>query len=223
MSISEYSVTGEIISTDRQPSDANFANWYPPIKGMRWNYVIHKYHEPGTNSDLSSNPIDRAILQAIRKSSDLIITSGRTAKAEQLRASKFAPMLIITRDSTLEIPATSQESENDVFIAGPQSSQAFPNSKANTVALEISDLPNWLSTFIDDFDSVVLESGVSLAKEILAADLVKELDITVSSANTFAEAFTHLETFMTLVNVSQRVIQVLKADESWFFRCAVAQ
>ena len=91
--------------------------WYPEISGARFNFVIHSVSREYQNSNSITNPIDRYFLKVIRSQSDLIITSGKTAKAEAINSSKFAPIAIITNHpDQLLIPATLEPSSNQVIV-----------------------------------------------------------------------------------------------------------
>ncbi|MFM6971403.1 MAG: hypothetical protein ACKOWH_02290 [Rhodoluna sp.] len=54
-----------------------------------------------------SNDSDRALLFELRSQSDVIVTTGKTARSEQYQSSKFAPIAFITRnpESLRNIPA----------------------------------------------------------------------------------------------------------------------
>ena len=73
---------------------------YQPLVGVRLNLAIDAAGSvsgaTGSSDDVS-NALDRAVLVHLRKISDVIVTSGKTARAENLRASKHAPMVVLTQ------------------------------------------------------------------------------------------------------------------------------
>ncbi|WP_138315524.1 dihydrofolate reductase family protein [Rhodoluna limnophila] len=68
--------------------------------------------DPSGSSDGISNREDRAMLGYLRSQSDLIVTTGATARAENYRSSKYAPLAIITTGSVdlSSIPAMQDSS-----------------------------------------------------------------------------------------------------------------
>lgn len=65
----------------------------------------------GTSSGLSSN-FDLQLLLVLRSKADCIVTTGATARAENYKASRFAPIAFLTRnpDSLLSLPAFTEPS-----------------------------------------------------------------------------------------------------------------
>jgi 5-amino-6-(5-phosphoribosylamino)uracil reductase len=49
-----------------------------------------------------SNDLDRTLLVELRKQADVIVTSGATARAENLRASKHAPIFVLTLSGRID-------------------------------------------------------------------------------------------------------------------------
>jgi len=222
MNINEYSAAGELVSRDKPLTQSNLHSWYPRIDGIRWNYVINKNEKYDSNSDLASNDLDRKFLLAIRESSDLIITTGKTARTESLNSSKFAPILILTKANQIDVPATRNLSTHEVIVAGTEGFKDFLNPKARSIRAKIGNLPFWLKEFCSNYESVVLESGMATAKELIDARLVSEIDLTISLANTFTEARQQLSEFLKVLEVEPKIFQVLSADSTWFFRCQVS-
>jgi riboflavin biosynthesis pyrimidine reductase len=96
----------------------HFGDW----NGWLCSYAIDAHGnsvgEAGKSSDLSSS-FDLELLKSLRSQADCIVTTGKTARIENYRASKFAPIAFLTRNpmSLMEIPAFSKpgEFENIVF------------------------------------------------------------------------------------------------------------
>jgi riboflavin biosynthesis pyrimidine reductase len=78
---------------------------YQPVQGVRLNLAVNAKGsvagESGSSDDVS-NSLDRALLVHLRKQSDVIVTSGATARAENLRPSQYAPMVVLTPSGRLD-------------------------------------------------------------------------------------------------------------------------
>lgn len=89
--------------------------------------------ETGKSSNLSS-PLDLELLKSLRSQADCIVTTGKTARLENYKASKFAPIAFLTRsaNSLSEIPAFEKpgEFENIVF-SDFEDSTLFLDAKAS--------------------------------------------------------------------------------------------
>ncbi len=202
------------------------AHWYPKTFGIRSNYVIDPTGHSGSNSNSSSSEIDRYFLRVIRSNSDLIITTGRTARAEKLRASRFAPLAIITsKPNDLNIPATADESAKVVFVCSPEE----PETKySNTMVkwLKISNAP--IAQVVQEIrkelnsDYTLLESGIKSLKQMAPSKLLDEICLTVTHATTIEFATTKAEEFVESLGVVSQLIQLLYSEDTWFFRFKVS-
>jgi riboflavin biosynthesis pyrimidine reductase len=198
---------------------------YPQVEGLRFNHVISSARSVG-NSDSASNEIDRALLRVIRSQSNLIITSGKTARDENLNASSFAPMLILTRATDpLEIPATTAQSTHTVYVT-----QRFETDFQNPKAIAIGTFQDSVTSFTENFcntNSVknsVLETGLEIASQFANADLLTEIDLTVTRASDLDEARSLSESFLASLGVSKyTTVQILKYADTWFFRFSPAK
>ena len=78
---------------------------YPPLVGVRLNIAISATGKvagsSGSSNDVS-NPLDRSLLVELRRLSDVILTTGLTARAEGIRRSKHAPIVIVTNAASIE-------------------------------------------------------------------------------------------------------------------------
>lgn len=200
-------------------------HWYPSIPGIRFNYVIDATGTSAENSDADSNELDRFFLKVIRSSSDLIITTGKTARSEQLRASKLAPMAIITsQPNNLAIPATAQNSEQPIYVCSKVApEQPFGNKSVR-----------WLETASDDIASIVrevitstnsshtlLETGLLTLGALAAEGLENEVCLTVTNADSRETATKASEEFLSASDLIAEQIQLLNAGTTWLFRFRV--
>ena len=189
------------------------SNLYPKMSGMRFNHVI-SCRTDETNSEIISNPVDRHILKIIRAQADLIVTTGKTARSENLNASSLAPMLILTRSSLLEIPATLVQSQQEVLLTTEVA--PYPNSSVRTIGKTAGDLGNWLRKVTQQYDSLVLESG--LATALVLQGLIDEICLTVVDANGQEQALEAAQHFLKPFTSSWRIFQLLEIEANWFMR-----
>ena len=203
------------------------SHWYPSIPGIRFNYVINAAGTSSENSDADSNELDRYFLKVIRSSSDLIITTGKTARSEELRASKLAPKAIITtQPNSLQIPATEQNSDQPVYVCSKVIPEhPFTNSEANWLETASDDIANIVREVIARTGSsnTVIETGLLTFAALASEDLVYEVCLTVSNAESKESATKASENFLNATNVIAEQIQVLNAGTTWLFRFRVSQ
>lgn len=203
------------------------SHWYPSIPGIRFNYVINAAGTSAKNSDADSNELDRYFLKVIRSSSDLIITTGKTARSEQLRASKLAPMAIITtQPNSLQIPATEQNSDQPVYVCSKVSPERpFTNSEASWLETASDDIANIVREVIAKTDSsnTVIETGLLTLAALASEDLVNEVCLTVTNAESKESATKVSEDFLNATKVIAEQIQLIYAGTTWLFRFRVSQ
>jgi len=203
------------------------SHWYPSIPGIRFNYVINATGTPTENSDVDSNELDRYFLRVIRASSDLIITTGKTARSEELRASKLAPMAIITsKPNSLQIPATEQNSDQPVYVCSKVIPEhPFTNSEVSWLETASDDIANIVREVIARTDSsnTVIETGLLAFAALASEDLVNEVCLTVTNKESKESATKASEDFLKANNVIAEQIQLLNAGTTWLFRFRVWQ
>jgi riboflavin biosynthesis pyrimidine reductase len=203
------------------------SHWYPSIPGIRFNYVINATGTPAENSDADSNELDRYFLRVIRSSSDLIITTGKTARSEELKASKLVPMAIITtQPNSLQIPATEQNSDQPVYVCSKVIPEhPFTNSEASWLETASDDIADIVREVIARTDSsnTVVEIGLLTFTALASEDLVNEVCLTVSNAESKESATKACENFLNATNVIAEQIQLLNAGTTWLFRFRVSQ
>jgi riboflavin biosynthesis pyrimidine reductase len=72
-------------------------DWQGWLATMVIDQLGHYAGEEGTSKDIG-NPTDLQLLLALRSKASVIVTTGKTARAELYKASRFAPIAIVTRD-----------------------------------------------------------------------------------------------------------------------------
>jgi len=211
---------GKVLDLSNENTDL-LKVWYPRVVGFRLNYVISVTERNNSDSSLSTNEVDRTILRFIRSQSDLIVTTGLTARVENLRASKFAPMLVITSSNEeFEFPAVQEESELPVYTTQALGTH-YQNPKALAIGRVGSTVGDFLSLLVraNNFKAVALEIGLTVSKALIEEKLVSEICLSVTQCSSRSDADELAKQFLTQVGVSSaHEIQVLKSVDSWFFR-----
>jgi riboflavin biosynthesis pyrimidine reductase len=199
--------------------------WYPKILGARFNFVVSSKASGNQNSNELSNPVDRYILKAIRSQSDLIITTGKTARVEILRASKFASLVIITKDpNNIDIPATNLSSERPVFIASPESlGRDYSNTNLKSIKLNMTGFAASAAAVLSELEShsPVFETGLNSFRDLAIAGLIDEVCLTVTSAAAIYEAESQAKDFLKENGIEANKILHLVSSDTHFFRFQV--
>lgn len=111
------------------------------------------------NSDLISNPEDRALLFAMREQSDAILVSAKTAIAEHYRPSKFAPIYVVDRKGTFT-----------------STTEATPGRHAMKILGSVEEV---FERHPPTHSKILLESGRTMAKSLIADGLVTRAIVVV--------------------------------------------
>jgi hypothetical protein len=197
---------------------------YPKVEGLRFNFVIANGTNLDASSDNSTNKLDRELLKFIRSQSDLIITTGKTARAENLTASKFAPMLILTTSSDdLDIAAVQVNEGKPVYITQRLGTQ-YPSEKVIAIGGVQDKLPEFVESFCraNNFRNTVLESGVKTAKIFATAGKINEVDLTLTNFNSRVDAEASAKDFLEEIGFEAQLLQIFRSEDNWFFRFGAA-
>jgi hypothetical protein len=69
------------------------------------------------------------------------------------------------------------------------------------------------------YESVALETGLSVTKQLIKENLIREICLTVTNCSTRFDADVEAKQFLSDLGVGEvRTIQVLRSQDSWFFR-----
>ena len=212
-------------SRDIDPGASTFeevADWYPPITGLRINYLISATGTTYATSHDITNSIDRYFLKAIRAVSDLIITTGKTARAENLSASRFAPIAILTNSpDELQIPATQIDSQLPVLIASQNKlSINYQNTAVMFLHLNSNETAPSVQEIIDHLASskTLVETGLIVSADLVRFGMIQEICLTVVAAKSLEQAQVAAEAYkQSLVAICEQV-QILRAETTYFFR-----
>lgn len=196
----------------------DLVDFYPRFKGIRFNHVLSTKSSESNSNALTSS-LDRFALKAIRSQSDLIITTGKTARDESLRASNLAEMLIITNDETLDIPATREKASKRVLVTVDH----LPTgSVAETIGSPGEDLVSWFrSKFGSTYESIVLESGTETARVYAEASLIGEVCLTVTGTSVETVALEVASDYIQELGLRPNLIQTANSESTWLFRFKV--
>ena len=174
-------------------------------------------------SSNSTNKLDRELLKFIRSQSDLIITTGKTARAENLTASKFAPMLILTTSSEdLNIAAVQVNEGKPVYITQRLGTQ-YPSEKAIAIGGVQDELPEFVDSFCraNSFKHSVFESGMETAKIFAASGKINEVNLTLTNFTSKFDAEATAIDFLGKIGFRAELLQILRSEDTWFFRFGV--
>jgi len=133
-----------------------FGDW----NGWLCSYAVDDYGntvgQTGTSSDLSS-PFDLRLLKSLRSQADCIVTTGKTARIENYKASKFAPVAFLTRspNSLNEIPAFEKPGEFENIV--------FSDFEDSTLFLDVKAALENLG-----FKRLLFEGGVSSLRALIS-------------------------------------------------------
>ncbi|MEY4275598.1 MAG: hypothetical protein RIS26_61 [Actinomycetota bacterium] len=119
-----------------------------------------------------SNDLDRKLIGHLRAISDVVVTGGATARAENYTKPKSAELAIITRKVNVV--------EESIKLSPPADAL----------------LGTWTINQLHEhgFSKILLETGPSLSREFLTADLVDEICLTVTNG-TLDSALEFLSSF----------------------------
>ena len=211
-----FPVSGTEVAFDSE----HLAVLYPKVEGLRFNFVIANGTNLDASSDNSTNKLDRELLKFIRSQSDLIITTGKTARAENLTASKFAPMLILTTSSDdLDIAAVQVNEGKPVYITQRLGTQ-YPSEKAIAIGGVQDQLPEFVDSFCraNNFKHSVLESGMETARIFVSSASINEVNLTLTNFTSKLDAEDTAQDFLGKIGFEAKLLQILRSVDTWFFR-----
>lgn len=171
------------------------AKEYGICNGWRVNFAIdesgNSFGDTGISSDVSSD-LDRLLLGKLRSLSDVIVTSGQTARAEKYRSSKHAPIAIFTETGNLDsVPAIQGMQYFTPLVLTPEPNQSMVESHLSDVDVLVlpfdvpDDASNWpvaISEVLhgEGYQSPILESGRSTLGQFLAISLIDEVCLSIT-------------------------------------------
>lgn len=193
---------------------------------------------PDSLSGSVSSPADQQIFNAVRRDADAVLIGAGTLRAEQytpMRAKPNdtarreaagqlpAPVVVVVSgslDLPWELPLWSESSCRPLVLTGTDADPdnlAIARGHADVVALDEATPQAIVDTLVDrKLPRILCEGGPKLLRDLIAADLVDEADITVSPV--FAGNETSPQT-PSLSHVAEfRLASVLHGDATLMMR-----
>jgi riboflavin biosynthesis pyrimidine reductase len=163
--------------------------FFPKVRGLRLSMVcdtrLQTFGDSKTSDDVST-PLDRALLLHLRKVSDLAITDAATAVAEHYKQSKFVDIEIWTKTG---------------FTRGLQNLAATAELGQLTVK-HVEDVASRVTDLLAIRQSILLESGLTLSKELASKNLIDEACITITRASHEPEALITLQNLQSKIGLN---------------------
>lgn len=175
---------GTPIDTSTPDARAQLAALYPapPLRLNLVTSVDGRFRDDaGTSAGLTAGA-DRAILGAIRSVSDAVLVGATTFRAEPDLVPRSRPMVVLTRGGDFG-GASVPGDRGPVLVAGPADAEARVRRTLDGPFDYLAvpdDLRDIVALLLGRFPRVVCEGGPSLARALLAEDLVDELCLTTS-------------------------------------------
>jgi riboflavin biosynthesis pyrimidine reductase len=122
------------------------------------------------NSKGIGNQVDLQLLMALRSKADVICTTGKTARAEAYKASRFAPLAFLTKskESLKQIPALIEPGPHEnIFLLPQDADNAFIWAAGELNAKGLT--------------SVLFEGGPSSLRVLWSADLPIQLVFSIAN------------------------------------------
>lgn len=173
------------------------AKEYGICNGWRVNFAVdaagRSFGDTGKSEDISTD-LDRLLLGKLRSLSDVIVTSGLTARVEKYRSSKHAPIAIFTTSGDLDVvPAIQGTQYFTPLVLAPQSRADKVENLLSDVDVRVIPFehsqgeggwPMAVSETLhrEGFQSPILESGLSTLREFLENNVVDEICLSITNA-----------------------------------------
>lgn len=177
---------------------AELNEWLGTFDGVTSNTVFSIGGETagatGTSESVS-NPIDRVVLVALRRASDVVVTGGNTARAEGYKKPRSARLAIVTSTGALEqVPAIRDENGEPVIVftgeIGLKRLEA-PASQGQVELHRLLGLQNdptghqeALASLAElGYHRILVESGSNIIKELANAGVIRNLCLVLTKEN----------------------------------------
>ncbi|CAB4634682.1 unannotated protein [freshwater metagenome] len=179
---------------------ASLAKSYGPAHGVRSNHVISQsgaFVGADGSSRSISTPDDRELLIALRIGVDLLVVDAATARREKYKLPGSGSKLAIFSKTGMfhDIPALT-DSAGEVYLFGPSTDATIDEAKPvhiRNIELPFEGFSDWAK--LRGFDSILLESGPTLAANAFAAGLVKHSALTITPTQVGLEQLAGLHPF----------------------------
>jgi riboflavin biosynthesis pyrimidine reductase len=184
---------------------------YRPLIGLRANLVIDSDGNTSANSseagdsnasesntsDSLTSDLDRQLLKHLRSISELIVTTGATFRAENLRPSKFATMLVLSRQRNEVDKPTNEQSQPIHFRSGIDATDLVAN-----FMLE------------NGMNSAVLECGPTVTKEFASRGKIDEFCVTIKHHGKEQASATEVQRLLAKFGFDSKSPELRHSDET---------
>lgn len=131
---------------------------------------------PDGSSKGIGNELDLQLLLALRSKADVICTTGKTARAESYRSSRFAPIAFLTKSkaSLKDVPAVDEAAHHEnIYLIPPTHTSPF----------------EWAGSELlqRDLHAILFEGGPSSFKGLWTSKVPCQLVFSVANCNDAAE------------------------------------
>lgn len=139
-----------------------------------------------------SNEVDRAILVALRRASDIVVVGGNTARVESYSKPRSTRLAIVSKSGDLAaIPAITDASGPPVIAFLPQPALSQIDGRKHASQIDLRPLADGLSAggalieatraLADEgFRSILHESGLPQIKALAAEGILEEINLTIT-------------------------------------------
>lgn len=133
--------------------------------------------EDGTSKSIS-NYQDLQLLLALRSKSDVIVTTGKTARIESYKNSRFAPIAVVTKSakSLKNIPALEEVGEFENFVLSTDSEK-----------IDFAEIEAQLKN--RGFEAILFEGGPASLTELFSSKLEIQFVLSVIGGGSLDESY----------------------------------
>lgn len=137
----------------------------------------HAVGSSGTSQDLTGGA-DRALLLALREIADVVVIGGATVRTEPLSVPRDRPLVIVSRSA--DIPPTAIDRAHGGITVLHHSSATVPDGVTGVVLPRFTGAAIIKAIHALGHRRIVVEGGLTIINQLLAANVVTEWCQTVS-------------------------------------------
>ena len=185
--------TAMLSLTDDAAQDT-LRQWFRPTPGWTWVLISTPSGETVDSEGSSrglSNPVDRAILTALRDQSEAVVLGGSTLRAERVPLPRSGPLVVVSRSGDMRGHAVPEESyrPGGIWIVTPEGISAdptshFPTGVARHLPVPGSDSVSPLALHgalqHEGITQVLVEAGRDFGSQCLEENLIDSVNLTLT-------------------------------------------
>ena len=166
--------------------EQNLLDLYSRAPGVRLimaaNANVETVGPSGSSNDVS-NPLDRELLVHLRRISDIVITDAATAAAEKYRPSNLVDIEVWSKTGNFRGLTASRGVRTKFTL------ETVPDIKERLKLLRASH------------ESILIETGMSLSKQLAQANEIDAASLTITGATSETMATMSLERFQSVLSL----------------------